>query len=290
MKIILRLMIRGITDLRYNPRAIVLSFVAVTLIAFLGGLFLLFINNVNRELNAVQGNVVFQVYWQQDAPLESVQAQWAQMGTLPFLQSKTTYTPKQALQELTQSLGNDADLSRLQETDPLPATAVLSFLPDTDDDAQWLLDMKQRLMDFPMVHRVHSSHIRSETAQSWSKLGRTVFWPLVAFLALIPALVVGNTIKLAQLTRREEIDIMHLVGAKRWYIRLPFLIGGAFLGLLGGVFALVTLKFVQSSFQGFLSGPPFWLQLHFLPFDQALIFLLVLVIISILGSWAAIND
>jgi len=65
---------------------------------------------------------------------------------------------------------------------------------------------------------------------------------LVSFAAL---LVVANTIRLAVYARREEIDIMKLVGATDAYVRLPFVIEGALQGLCGAIVAIAGLAAVQ---------------------------------------------
>ena len=57
---------------------------------------------------------------------------------------------------------------------------------------------------------------------------------LVTILAIISVFIMSNTIKLATYTRREEIAIMKMVGATNMFIRLPFVIEGLLLGILGG--------------------------------------------------------
>ena len=57
---------------------------------------------------------------------------------------------------------------------------------------------------------------------------------LVSILAIISVFIMSNTIKLATYYRREEIAIMKMVGATNMFIRLPFIIEGLILGILGG--------------------------------------------------------
>jgi len=56
--------------------------------------------------------------------------------------------------------------------------------------------------------------------------------------ALVAALIIGAAIRIAIFARREEIQIMMLVGATNGFIRRPFLVEGALTGLLGGILAL----------------------------------------------------
>ena len=57
---------------------------------------------------------------------------------------------------------------------------------------------------------------------------------LIAILAFISVFIMTNTIKLATFNRREEIAIMKMVGANNSFIRLPFVVEGLVLGILGG--------------------------------------------------------
>jgi len=62
----------------------------------------------------------------------------------------------------------------------------------------------------------------------------------IAFL-IISIMIIFNTIRMAIFTRREEIEIMQLVGATKWFIRGPFLVEGALYGVIGATLALVII-------------------------------------------------
>ena len=57
---------------------------------------------------------------------------------------------------------------------------------------------------------------------------------LMAILVFVSMFIMSNTIKLATFSRREEIAIMKMVGASNGFIRLPFVVEGLVLGILGG--------------------------------------------------------
>jgi cell division transport system permease protein len=60
-------------------------------------------------------------------------------------------------------------------------------------------------------------------------------------LGLAALLIVANTIRLAIYARRDELDILALVGASRTFVRVPFLLEGTLQGLLGGCLALAVV-------------------------------------------------
>ncbi|MBA5790938.1 FtsX-like permease family protein, partial [Escherichia coli] len=58
-------------------------------------------------------------------------------------------------------------------------------------------------------------------------------------LLLTAMFLISNTIKIAIFSRRREIEIMKLVGATNWFIRWPFVLEGAWLGLIGSILPVV---------------------------------------------------
>jgi len=64
---------------------------------------------------------------------------------------------------------------------------------------------------------------------------------ITGFLLLSAVLLIWNTIRTAMFARRREIEVMKLVGATNWFIRLPFMLEGLLQGLAGGVFASAAM-------------------------------------------------
>jgi cell division transport system permease protein len=86
--------------------------------------------------------------------------------------------------------------------------------------------------------------------QKLKNLNRVIKWAglgIGIIFMIISLIVVFNTIRMTMYTRKEEIEIMKLVGATNWYIRWPFILEGAFYGLISMVIAsavmILLLKF-----------------------------------------------
>lgn len=89
---------------------------------------------------------------------------------------------------------------------------------------------------------------------------------LLVILFFISIFIMMNTIKLSTYSRREEIAIMKMVGASNGFIRLPFIVEGLILGLLGsliaffaewGVYDLITEKLVATIAENYINFVPF---------------------------------
>ena len=72
----------------------------------------------------------------------------------------------------------------------------------------------------------------------------TVF--VVIIMAILTITIINNTIQLVIQSRKEEIEIMRLMGVSNWYIRFPLIMQGAFYGFSGAIIALLPLNFVQN--------------------------------------------
>jgi cell division transport system permease protein len=263
-----------------------LTLVAVTMISLLAGAILLVFHSVDQELIKNRGQVRFQVFWAGETPEAEVRAQWAELARLDGLAAMDTYTPQQALAELSRTL--EGDFAWLAGQNPLPYSAYLSFsLPSKDVPEGWAFGLLEKLKDLPGVRKVHFNPLQMELARGWLAVSQAVVWPIVGFLGLVVALVVGNTIRLSLLTRRDEVEILSLVGAKPWFIRLPLLAGGALQGLCGGGIALGLLKLGQHLVREALDVPPLFLRIEFLPWPQAAGLVAAVTLVGVASSFVA---
>ena len=271
-------------DLFRTPLALAQTLAVISLVAFLGGFFLLVLGNLEYQAEKHRGQVQFQVYWKTGLEQAEVAGQWKELGSLSDLEKLETFTPDQAMKLLSGTLRNAGVLQELDTAALLPPTALLQFSISTGDDQAWIEGMRASLLKGVGVARVDVHPLQSVGAGSWITFFRTLFWPVVLFLGLITALVVGNTMKLAQLQRREELEILSLVGASPWYIRYPLVVGGAVQGALGGAVALSLLALVYAGARDLLGGPPLWVEVRFLSIPEAGAFLGMLVLI---GTWSS---
>jgi len=264
-----RLCWQGIRDVLRQPWSCLATVAAVAVTVYLGGIFALALHALDTEFLSDRGRIQFQVYWRVGADPELVGRQWDWMRTLPYLSDLRTFTPGQALEVMRQSLNPKTDLGWLRGKNPLPYTALLAFRlsPAYPDFAKAMLD---RLESMEGVDSVRFNPPQVDLARTIGLLNRRVVWPLAAVLAFLVALVVGNTVRLSFARRRDEVEIMRLVGANEWTIRLPLVSGAAFLGTVGSLAGLGFLRLTQSTMADVLNVPPLWVHLPFLPLETVI--------------------
>jgi cell division transport system permease protein len=113
------------------------------------------------------------------------------------------------------------------------------------------------------------------------------------FLLVAVIFIVSNTIRLTVYARRDELEVMSLVGATRLFIKMPFLIEGLLQGLAGGLLSLALIVAIYQLFlhnaSNFLSFNPATSGLAFLPLEFMLGLVLAGALLGFLGSLTSLR-
>lgn len=118
---------------------------------------------------------------------------------------------------------------------------------------------------------------------------------LIAMLVFVSIFIMTNTIKLATFGRREEIAIMKMVGATNGFIRMPFVIEGLVLGMLGGGLAFIAVWGVYNVITGKLVGTLTGNFISVVPFSSVglemfVVFMAVSIMVGVFGGINAIRN
>ena len=118
---------------------------------------------------------------------------------------------------------------------------------------------------------------------------------IVVALVVVTAFLIGNTIKLAIFSRKREIEIMRLVGASNVSIKVPFVIEGLFIGMLGSIIPIILSVYGYTSLYNFFKGKLFGSSLAKLvpptPFMYyiSLLLLAIGIVVGMIGSYRAVR-
>ncbi len=228
---------RALRNMRQSPllcgAAIGTVGVSLTIVAFFGILVL----NVQKLTGHWSREVQVVAYLDQ-VPKPEVLHRWQSgIASLQQVQEVRYVSREDALARFRTRLGQDAALLTGVEAEVLPASLEVSLRPDFRNRAGV---------------EVVVSYLRQQAGLKDLRYGQDWLDRFDAFLGLMRAggficggfllfatlFIVANTIKLTLFARREELEVMALVGATSWFIKAPFLLEAALQGALGGLFSL----------------------------------------------------
>lgn len=184
------------------------------------------------------------------ADLQTEVSSWPQVKDVFYVSKQDAYE-----EALILFSNNDAMLRVIEESpDLLPAS--LRVQPADPEDYELIVT---RLESTPGVLDVESAGDAIDAMIAIRDGLQIVFWVLAVALGVAAVALIANTIQMAIYARREEIEIMRLVGASNWFVRTPFLIEGALEGLIGGALAVTFVVVSHRLVLDRLSDVPDWI-------------------------------
>ena len=213
-----------------------MSFASVTIIVaclVIMGSFTLIAVNIGSMLDNLEADNQVVAYVEETFTQEEAQALQPEIEYIPNVRLCRFVPRQQAMEEFAsqfdnQSLFQDVDSSVLRDR-------YIIYL----NDISLMEQTRDQLYDIIGIANVDAHLGVAEGFVAVRNVVSAVSLILVVVLVVVSVFIMSNTVKLATLSRREEIAIMKMVGASNWFIRFPFIVEGLVLGLLGAIIAFL---------------------------------------------------
>ena len=280
----------ALRDLRRAGRvamsAVVL--IGISLVA-LGGFWLLS-SNLGRAVAEWRERVRIVVYLKHEPPPAEVPALLQRVQDVGSIASAVYVGKADALKSLRRALGKDAPVVEQLPSNPLPASIEVTPMhaAATPEGTRALI---ARLGALPEVEEVAGGLAWVEQLAHWRRLLELIGLGVGALLGVAAILTVTTATTLVLHARRQETEIMRLVGAAEILVRLPLLLQGMLQGLLGALLALLALKathrLVVPHLDPLLSVTLGLPTLTFLPLSSLALLILAGTLLGGVGGWLA---
>jgi len=245
----LQVFIYSLGQLARTPLATLMTIAVIGITLALPAVFYLAIDNVQRLSSGWEGQGQISLFLKREINDGAARSLADRIQRLPTV-SKVEFISSHAAFAEFKRLSGFGDTLNTLERNPLPAVLVVHPVTEhaQPDALQSLLtqlkthkEVEYAQLDLEWVRRL----------QAMLAIGQRAVLLLAGLLSLAVLLIVGNTIRLAVLNRRDEIEVIKLIGGTNTFIRRPFLYSGLQQGFLGAILAwmLVGLGLVL------LSGP-----------------------------------
>jgi cell division transport system permease protein len=222
-------------------RAAILAVLTIGAGLFVLGFFLIINTNLQR-LTARWGEAAeFAVYLRDDATREQVQVVTALITDSGLAASQQQVSKEQAAERFKQDFPDFGATAARLERNPFPASIDVRLRPDVRDAENAVETLAQTLAAQAGVSDVRYDRRWLSRLNNVIRFVRGIGIVIVILLAIAAALTVANVVRLAAHARRDEIEIMQLVGAPFTYVRGPLVLEGVMQGGAGAVVAIVLL-------------------------------------------------
>lgn len=232
-----RVLRAGYLSFRRNGWLSTATITVMVLVLFVMGN-LIFIGALSQTaLEAVEAKIDITMYFVPGASESDILAIKSDIEAAPDVAGVTYVSRDQALAEFRERHKENAMIvDALGELDDNPLEASLNI--QAKDSSQYAA-ISEFLVNknYPTVEKINYSENQKVIEKLGSMIGtvRGAGALVALLLAFVAVLVAFNTIRLAIFTMREEIGIMRLVGATKWFIRGPFLVAGVIYGVIAAV-------------------------------------------------------
>ena len=136
-------------------------------------------------------------------------------------------------------LAGDPTTRELLDESNIPT--LFKIVPAESTDVTYLRGLKETYLDLPSVHSVTLAEDQLDLISKLQGFVSTYTTGLWIALMAASGLLIWNTIRTAMFARRREIEVMKLVGATDWFIRIPFMLEGLIQGVLGSLLAILAM-------------------------------------------------
>lgn len=230
----------------FSVTIICLSFLTV-------GIFLSLVNNLRATARDLARNMNVVFYLDKGLPAEGVEALRQEVARAAFVESVGLVPPEQALERFRTSFPDLADVVTGLKGNPFPPALEMRVSAKASASREVLAfveGMKKR----PGITDVLFNQDWVEKMQGFSRLAGAVGAFLGGILILTSFFIISNVVKLNVFARRNEIEILRMVGGTNLFIRIPFWLEGVTLGLLGSLLSLALLFIVVRLFPVYLGA------------------------------------
>lgn len=225
--------------MRQSPFLCTAAIGTVTVSLVILAFFALIVLNVQQLTRHWSRDVQVVAYFDHVPNRPLLERQLTKVRAFPEVQDVEYVNPRQAFKRFEDRLGDDADLLQGMDQDFLPAALEIHLKEDQRTGAA-VHRVVERLRKDKSFSDLRYGQDWLERFEAFLNLLRTAGLVLGGFLLFAALFIISNTIKLTLYARREELEVMALVGGTPAFIKAPFLLEGALQGTLGGILALVV--------------------------------------------------
>ena len=217
-----------------------MSLMSITLVLFLLGMFALLMMHAQKLSNHLKENIGFEVVMNSNVKEDNILKLQKELDAMPAVKSTEYITKEEAIQRLSEDLGEDFLQWLGNEENPLLPSIDVRFNADWANNDSLDIIQNQLLKNKDVKEIYYQKSLVNLINQNVKRIGIALM--IASLILLIIAItLIRNTIRLSIYSKRFLVRSMQLVGATPAYIRRPFIRSGILQGFFGALLADVLL-------------------------------------------------
>ena len=252
------------------------------------GSFSVLMYNVNIMVEDLNKTNEIVVYIEAEYETAEARSVGTYINKIPNVQNSKFVTRQEALELFIQRHQGNASLSGVRAEDLRDRFSVT--LADNDQMKQTVAAIR----DIEGVADIRADYELAEGFSTMQSMLRIASFAVISVLLVVSLLIISNTVKIAVYDRKDEIAIMKMVGATNGFIRLPFIVEGFILGMLGAGIAFGLEWLLYDALVAKMAVIDTMQLFQFVPFQQLLwpmvaTFGAAGFFVGVMGSWNSIR-
>lgn len=280
--------IEGILENKFLQGVTIITFALSILIV---SAYLLFFINANDFMNSWEKGIRIMAYLGPDQHQEEPENVKRKIQKIPGVQSVRFISKEEALNQMKEKLKTQASLLVDLKENPLPDAFEIKVIA-ASQRIDKIENLATQIKAIPSVDEVEYGRKWLNRFSNIFALFRLTGYALGGLFFMATVFIVANTIRLALYSKREEIEIMRLVGATDRFIKIPFYIGGLIQGALGGLIGLsllfIPFKWVATNIEHTFSSVLF--PIRFFPLEVLLGIIICSMFVGWLGCYLSLKQ
>ncbi len=282
-------MLFSLGKIYHAPATTIMTVAVIGITLSLPGGFYLFLKNIDALSGDFRSSTQISVYLKLTLDEKQARAVEQQIAAIDNVASTQFISRQQALQEFRQSSGFGKSIDTLSNN-PLPHTLLVE--PRAEADTFAVRNLLNGIQALPAVEIARLDTEWLERLYTILEIARRSVAIVTILFACAVLLIIGNTIRLDIQNRYQEIIVTKLIGATDAFIRRPFLYGGLWYGLFGGIVSWLIVELGYLAISAPLNRLKMLYQadISFITFSlhDFIILLTSSTLLGLAGSWIAV--
>ena len=236
---------QGVKNIKRNWMFSLASIITMAACIFLFGIFFSIVNNVNNIAHKVEQEVPITVFFEEGTTNKQIKAIGKKIKARPEVEKIEYQSADEAWEEYKEQYFQGSEAADgFKDDNPLANSANYRVYMNDITKQSELVSYIQELKH---VRKVNQSEEAAKTLGNINKLVSYISIAIIVLLLIISIFLISNTVSMGISVRKEEIGIMKYIGATDAFVRLPFLLEGMILGVIGAAIPLICLFFLYNS-------------------------------------------